>query len=89
MADPIWRTNFSKYSNLHKKWARGVFGVADSESDEGFVIFKIADPKWQKDSRRQNTILLSDRVDILHGLLFRQTQSPAQKIGQELGILVI
>ena len=34
---------FLKCSNLRKKWARGVFGVADSESDEGFLIFKTAD----------------------------------------------
>ena len=46
-----WRIQYGriveKCYNLSKKWARGVFGAADSESEEGFLIFKAADPKWQ------------------------------------------
>ena len=47
-----WRIQYGgrilkKCSNLSRKWARGVFGAADSESNECFLIFKAADPKWQ------------------------------------------
>ena len=38
--------NFEKSTDLHKNRYKGVFGVADHESEVRFRKFKMADPRW-------------------------------------------
>ena len=67
MADPIWRLNFEKCSELDEIVRIQVFGVAESKSTIRFSKFKMADPIWQTEIQK-----IREKVyGIVHCYVFR------------------